>query len=161
MISTYQQLLEEATLSFKQLSQKSHVIGSLRLVVALAILASIYFAFREKSWLIAAIILLLLILFFYLVVIHKKTNLFRKIAQQKIAINENEIAFLEKNQFFSVNGEEFQDDTHPYSYDLDIFGSHSLYQYINRTHTFLGRKSLAAHFLSPKADEIPHLQAVT
>ena len=97
MISTYQQLLEEATLSFKQLSQKSHVIGTLRLVVALTILVSIYFAFREKSWLIAAIILLLLILFFYLVVIHKKTNLFRKIAQQKIAINENEIAFLRKN----------------------------------------------------------------
>ena len=68
---------------------------------------------------------------------------------------------MEKNQFFSANGEEFQDDTHPYSYDLDIFGAHSLYQYINRTHTFLGRKSLAAHFLSPKADEIPHLQAVT
>ena len=161
MISTYQQLLEEATLSFKQLSQKSHVIGTLRLVVALAILVSIYFAFREKSWLVAAIILLLLILFFYLVVIHKKINLFRKIAQEKIAINEKEIAFLDKNQFFSANGEEFQDDTHPYSYDLDIFGAHSLYQYINRTHTFLGRKSLAAHFLSPKADEIPHLQAVT
>ena len=161
MISTYQQLLEEATLSFKQLSQKSHAIGTLRLVVALAILVSIYFAFREKSWLVAAIILLLLILFFYLVVIHKKINLFRKIAQQKITINENEIAFLEKNQFFSANGEEFQDDTHPYSYDLDIFGAHSLYQYINRTHTFLGRKSLATHFLSPKAEEIAHLQAVT
>ena len=68
---------------------------------------------------------------------------------------------MEKNQFFSANGEEFQDDTHPYSYDLDIFGAHSLYQYINRTHTFLGRKTLAAHFLSPKAEEIAHLQAVT
>jgi len=48
MISTYQQLLEEATLSFKQLSQKSHAIGTLRLVVALTILVSIYFAFRIK-----------------------------------------------------------------------------------------------------------------
>ena len=161
MISTYQQLLQEAILTHKQLSRKAQMIGSLRLIVALVLLGAIYFAFSAQGWIIDLVILLLLVLFLYLVSLHKKTNLLRQIAQAKIILNEKEIAFLEKNEFFTADGKEFQNDSHPYSYDLDIFGSHSLYQYINRTHTFLGRKSLAAHFLSPKADEIPHLQAVT
>ena len=65
---------------------------------------------------------------------------------------------MEKNEFFTADGKEFQDDSHPYSYDLDIFGSHSLYQYINRTHTFLGHRVLADHFLNPKTDDITTLQ---
>ncbi len=161
MITTYQQLLEQATLSEQQLAKKAHIIGTIRLIIALSTLAAIYFIFKENSWVFGTITLLLIILFLYLVTIHKNTNLLRKIAQQKITINQNEINFLQKNQFFSANGKEFQDDSHPYSYDLDIFGTLSLYQYINRTHTFLGRKALAEHFLHPEVSEIAPLQAAT
>ena len=38
------------------------------------------------------------------------------------------------------------DPAHLYSYDLDVFGPHSLFQYINRTCTQLG-KSLVANWL--------------
>ena len=158
MISTYQQLLQEAALTHKQLSRKAQMIGFLRLIVALVLLGAIYFAFSAQGWIIDLVILLLLVLFLYLVSLHKKTNLLRQIAQAKIILNEKEIVFLEKNEFFSADGKEFQNDSHPYSYDLDIFGSHSLYQYINRTHTFLGRRVLADHFLNPKTDDITTLQ---
>ena len=63
MISTYQQLLQEATLTHKQLSRKAQMIGSLRLIVALVLLGAIYFAFSAQGWIIDIVILLLLVLF--------------------------------------------------------------------------------------------------
>ncbi|KAA6337049.1 DNA mismatch repair protein MutS, partial [termite gut metagenome] len=38
---------------------------------------------------------------------------------------------------------------HPYAYDLDIFGDHSLFQYINRTSTRLGKVRLAGWLNTP------------
>ena len=96
MISTYQQLLQEAALTHKQLSRKAQMIGFLRLIVALVLLGAIYFAFSAQGWIIDLVILLLLVLFLYLVSLHKKTNLLRQIAQAKIILNEKEIAFLKK-----------------------------------------------------------------
>ncbi len=59
------------------------------------------------------------------------------------AINTNEKNYLEKNQLPFENGEEFIDFQHPYGYDLDIFGNHSLFQNYNRTATYIGKKTLA------------------
>jgi len=46
-------------------------------------------------------------------------------------------------------GNEFVDTNHPFSYDFDLFGNGSLYQYINRTCTPEGRKTLGLWFISP------------
>ena len=43
---------------------------------------------------------------------------------------------------FIDNGEEYVDQKHQYSVDLDIFGQASVFQWINNTFTFLGRKFL-------------------
>ena len=50
---------------------------------------------------------------------------------------------------FPDTGEEFKDEEHPYSSDLDIFGKASLFQWINSSHTFLGRRRLAALLTLP------------
>ncbi len=49
------------------------------------------------------------------------------------------------NNDYSVfeNGKEFQDPSHPYAVDLDVFDEHSFYQYINRTSTAIGKIRLA------------------
>jgi hypothetical protein len=52
------------------------------------------------------------------------------------------------------NGLEFNDFHHPYAYDLDIFGEHSLFQNLNRTATFIGRKKLAEQLLTLSPNEI-------
>ncbi len=46
-------------------------------------------------------------------------------------------------------GKDFVDPLHPYSYDLDIFGEHSFYQYCNRTNTAIGQARLAAYLSEP------------
>ncbi|HEU4790329.1 MAG TPA: DNA mismatch repair protein, partial [Flavobacterium sp.] len=65
-----------------------------------------------------------------------------------IEINENEISYLERKSIPFENGFEFNDFHHPYAYDLDIFGEHSLFQNLNRTATFIGRKTLAKQLLT-------------
>ena len=57
---------------------------------------------------------------------------------------------------FSDTGEEFENNSHNYTYDLDVFGQGSLFQMLNMTTTYTGRKSLADMFLKPldKTEEI-------
>jgi hypothetical protein len=58
-------------------------------------------------------------------------------------------------------GAEFQDITHPYSFDLDVFGKGSLFQYLNRTTTAGGFQVLASWLakLPAEPDLILHRQA--
>jgi len=50
-------------------------------------------------------------------------------------------------------GDEFTDRAHAYSYDLDLFGDHSLFKLLNRTHTPDGRKTLSEWMLAPADPE--------
>ena len=43
---------------------------------------------------------------------------------------------------FDDAGEDFIDKNHNYSYDLDIFGKGSLFQWMNASHTYIGRQKL-------------------
>lgn len=47
------------------------------------------------------------------------------------------------------NGESYQDEQHPYSSDLDIFGPGTLYAFINRCNTQKGMDLLAANLSAP------------
>jgi hypothetical protein len=48
---------------------------------------------------------------------------------------------------FSDKGEEFIDPEHPYGSDLDIVGKDSLFQFLNTTHTWHGRRAFADDLL--------------
>ena len=50
-------------------------------------------------------------------------------------------------------GSEFSDRSHYYSYDLDLFGDHSLFQLINRTSTPDARKMISSWMLEPAQPE--------
>jgi hypothetical protein len=65
-------------------------------------------------------------------------------------INRREEAALDHDYSPFDPGEEFIDADHPYSYDLDVFGDYSLFQYCNRASTAIGRGRLA-EFLSAAA----------
>ncbi len=69
-----------------------------------------------------------------------------KLQQSLLDINQREVDFLNGAKPFQ-NGEEFIDPNHLYSYDLDVFGSDSLFQYINRTSTRAGYLHLAEQLL--------------
>ena len=58
---------------------------------------------------------------------------------------------------------EFVDPAHLYAYDLDVFGTHSLFQYVNRTCTEPGKRLLAnwlGQHLEKKEDILERQAAV-
>jgi len=65
-----------------------------------------------------------------------------------IKINREEKEVLNNNYSFFNDGTDYISRDHPYSYDLDIFGNGSLFQYLNRTFTIVGRDLLANRLLN-------------
>ncbi|GJH41298.1 hypothetical protein RCZ04_18480 [Capnocytophaga sp. HP1101] len=154
MIKLYKEKLTEATEQYQQLNKQYNRISLLRLAEMLLIIWTIHQLIKAPSIEMGLFCALTIIVFFLLIVKHKKISALRTIAQTKIRLNEQEIAFLEHHTFFNDNGKEFQQENHPYAYDLDILGERSLYHYLNRTHTFLGRKLLAERLLFPSSKHI-------
>jgi DNA mismatch repair ATPase MutS len=105
---------------------------------------------------------LLLVLFIVLMRFHSRLLFQKKIKQALLAINENEIAYLNREKIPFENGLEFNDYHHPYAYDLDIFGDHSVFQNLNRTATFIGKKTLAKQLLTllPNEEIVRNQQAI-
>jgi len=93
---------------------------------------------------------------------HSKLQFQIKMKEALISINTDEIDYLENNKLPFESGEEFIDFHHPYAYDLDIFGNHSLFQNLNRTATFIGKKTLAKQCLTllPNEQIIDNQQAI-
>jgi len=61
-----------------------------------------------------------------------------------VKINRLEIEVLEGNISNLTTGAEFKDPRHAYSFDIDLFGKGSFFQYLNRTVTRAGTKKLVS-----------------
>ena len=150
----YKEKLETATQLYKQYNQQYNAIAFARLIDLLFAIVIGYKAINESSWLWGFLAAVMIVLFFLLIGKHKQIAVKRRIAKAKIAINEREIAFIEQGIYPADNGKDFEPAQHPYAYDLDILGEKSLYHYLNRTHTYLGRKRLAQRLLYPDTTTI-------
>ena len=95
------------------------------------------------------------VVFIWLLIRHQKVASQKLMAETLRKINEDEVFFLEGADIPFEDGQEFVDSHHLFTYDLDIFGPNSLFQFLNRTATFRGSKILA-NILSRKRphDEI-------
>ena len=93
---------------------------------------------------------------------HSKLVFKKQILLALLDINKNEIVFLKKEGIPFENGQEFNDFHHPYAYDLDVFGEHSLFQNLNRTATFIGKKTLAKQLLTllPNDEIVKNQEAI-
>ena len=132
---------------FENLKKKYNLISFLRLLCILFALVSLFYYIKTQQPLFEITAIILVIIFIILIRFHSKLSNRIKHLEALISINENEILFLKKEKIPFENGIEFTDFSHPYSYDLDIFGENSLFQNINRTYTFIGKKILSQRLL--------------
>ena len=79
---------------------------------------------------------------------HQKILNQREITKALVEINNDEIVYLKREKIPFKDGIEYADTTHLYSFDLDVFGKHSLFQNLNRTATYIGEKKLAEMLLT-------------
>lgn len=138
---------------FQQISKRFNRISILRLLSIFFCLAMLFYYIKTNETLFVLFAFLSFAGFLFLMKVHTRLSFKRELASAILKINKNEISYLKREKLPFENGIEFNDFHHPYAYDLDIFGEHSLFQNLNRTHTFIGKKTLATQLLRVSSNE--------
>ncbi len=89
---------------------------------------------------------------------HQSVRRERDVAHQLAFINQDEAARLKRQYLRPETGELFANPTHYYAGDLDVFGKHSLFRLLNRTHTYEGQKRLAGWLSAPSGPDAVRLR---
>ena len=127
------------------------LISNIRFAVFLiGTVLGIYFIVKKSYGLLVWDLVIFLVLFIPLILLHDHYFNKKKYSIILCKINEDSLKRIEGEwNTFTDDGEEFLDDSHNYSQDLDIFGKGSLFQFINTAITYLGRLNLRDFLLSP------------
>lgn len=141
----------EFTSSLNEINRSLRTISLIRVVVALLFGFLVYLGFSSSVFF--YLLPLVGAGFLYLVSRYNKSLQKSKLLQNLTELNELEQKAQDHEYSNFNSGERFLDPHHPYSYDLDLFGNGSLFQYLNRCGTVIGENKLAELLLSPRSDK--------
>src|SRR5690606_19271987 len=147
----YQKNITNTKEQIKQLSNKINRFALLRLAVILLGGFALFQVIQSQQIALTLFtFIIVIILFFWMVSIQSKLTKARDVLERFLKVNENEVA-VAKNRTNNLydRGENFIDDKHLYSSDLDIYGSSSLFQLVNRAATKGGIERLSHWFNAP------------
>ena len=134
IIATYQQIIQETEQQLQKARKRIRYISLLRLILFVEAVASAII-FWSDGWLKLIVFTVIpIIAFIWLVQSHNRWFYWKDYLKKKIEINQQELRALQYDFSDFDNGKEYIDPSHLYTFDLDIFGEHSLFQYINRAH---------------------------
>jgi len=140
-----QQFVQEENLCERQ----NNRFAWLRLLFIVAAIAFGIILYPASTWLSLVVVLVLLVVF---AVILKKhlANTERQHQKERLKIiNQQELKCLEGDFSAYPSGSQYEDTKHFYTSDLDIFGVHSLFRYLNRTTSPSGSDMLARWLSRP------------
>lgn len=152
-LDKYTELYTSYAAKTAELSKKSYNLGTIRLVLAIAIVFFTYKFLVTESIHFLGIVLAALALFVILVIKHRSLLWQRKVLANLAKVNQEEIGFLSKKELPFYDGSRNIDPSHFYTFDLDFFGKSSLFHHLNRTASFVGQSNLASlltSILQPK-----------
>ena len=146
-MKVYTSIIATEEIELKKLNQAINILSLLRFLTIGVALFSGYALYNDFDFYYRYVLGIALILFLFLLRFYDKKVQIKKHKEAILTINKDELAFLNDHINTYENGIEFNNPHHEYAYDLDIFGENSLFQYLNRTHTFIGKKTLAKTLL--------------
>ena len=145
--SFYRTRKEEHFIVLQKLKRLIHRIGTLRLLLIIGMLATLWLCRDNELTVLIAITAVYMLFFSLLVVYHTKLHAKRSYEEGIIDLCANELKALDYD-FSAFDGASEQSDSqHSFSLDLDLFGENSLFQSVNRTITKTGRERLINRFL--------------
>ncbi len=151
-MSTVEEFYKKREQHYKTLSDKysslSRQLSIFRLLWFVLWFLSIWFVTRYDMLAVFITVILGLIGFVILVVYHNKVAAKKKSYELYLMLNMRELKALNHDVSDIDNGAEFIDEDHFYTHDLDVFGSFSLFQYLNRCFSKQGKKNLAERLIT-------------
>ncbi|MEX0273432.1 MAG: DNA mismatch repair protein MutS [Flavobacteriaceae bacterium] len=139
------------------LKKRMHLLSLWRIIVFTSTVLVVYLLRERTVWAILLAVAgtaIFLFLVRYYVDVKGKKNL----TDVLLRINRTEIDVLNHRFDHLPDGREYMDPGHAYAHDLDLFGSGSFFQYINRTALGQGRNLLARLILANDIEAIPAKQ---
>ena len=139
----------EVSKLYKQLTSLSIA----RLLVFLITAVGAYFTFG--NWGLFSVIIILGIVLF-IVLLSRYTNIksVYNLKKELITINQDELKIASGDFFEKPDGLTFQEASHNYALDIDLFGRGSFFQFINRTAIEEGSEKLATSLKANVTDDI-------
>ncbi|MCJ7580053.1 MAG: hypothetical protein MUP98_05910, partial [Candidatus Aminicenantes bacterium] len=141
--AVFQEKIEAIDLKLKDLKKIESVLSLLKL---LFVIGGIFFLFKvvlNYSPFSFYAFLFFLFVFILLAIIHEHYIKQRKFQIILKTINQDEIKATRGAFLDYENGSELEDSDHAYTGDLSIFGNRSVFHFVNRTTTSLGKKVLS------------------
>ena len=89
---------------------------------------------------------------------HQTIRSERDLAHHLAYINQDEAGRIKRQYLRPETGDQFTSPTHFYSGDLDVFGKHSLFRLLNRTHTHEGQTRLTTWLQAPSGSDAIRLR---
>jgi DNA mismatch repair ATPase MutS len=162
LISNYNDRINLLKLKEDKIKKLLILISVLRFLFFIFFIASIVYVVKQFS--VARLILIITVFFSFisLVILYiKKTDILIH-TRNLLKINTDEIKSLNGQYTEFYCGDKYINREHEYSFDLDLFGEGSFYQYVNRTTTQVGQDLLAKKLLNTttSADVITGKQKV-
>lgn len=153
-MNSYQNKVIHYSELFSKINKRYNSISLLRLLSVFMCLFLLFYYIKTNEAFYIVLALLFFVGFIFLMRVHSKLSFKKQLTTALLQINKNEIAFLKREKLPFEDGIEFNDFHHPYAYDLDVFGEHSLFQNLNRTATYIGKRTLANQLLQQLPNEV-------
>ena len=147
--SYYTELSARADSTASRLQQRYDRLAVVRLIGFIALVAVLIVAFSSAVW--VGLVLLGMALPLAVLAVRWHLGIGRAALDQRTRhlLAEAELRALDHRFDQWDDGSAYAEAGHPYAIDLDLFGPHSLFQYINRTVTDIGAQRLAGQLLHP------------
>ena len=134
-----------------QYMQRGNIVSWLRLAMFAGIIISLFLITRY-SILYLGLSMLFIAAFLILLKLHQNYLKKMQLAGYLHRLCENEIKFLHYRFLEFPDGNEYAESSHPFSSDIDLTGTGSVFQYLNRTVTPMGRNELVRWLTIPLTD---------
>ena len=153
-LEIYKEQIIKHKAELKQLEKRGAMFGWLRFLCIVLAFASLWWIWKNESFILLPITILFIGLFLFILAKHLANNEAIENLQRLIGINETEIQVLGHHFTHLPDGSDLKPENHEYANDLDIFGRASLFQYVNRCTSQQGKKLFAGWLLDPASSEI-------
>ena len=134
--------LKEAKESIDRVNRRLSILRLIFFMLAAAfVIAGII---KDRNVLLFCAAFAFLAVFVFLCIVHGRSKEMAELLMQKIHANDRYTARIKGDySLLEDEGKEFADNSHPYSSDLDLFGSHSIFSLYNISHSVFGRSAFA------------------
>ncbi|MEK7718269.1 MAG: hypothetical protein AAB347_01455 [Bacteroidota bacterium] len=145
----YLELAERYQVEFLREEKILFLISMLRLIVFVGGIGLASYGFTKSAFAGASVLLIFISLFLVLVLRYSRHDRKKNLLENLVNINRNEVKALSFDVVPFQDGSQWIDSSHDFSNDLDLFGTGSVFQYLNRTVSGYGNKILAIWLSDP------------